>query len=58
MNDGAFEHGARCQRDKQEGQAQLFGDAAMDEIQPGVPSSGPTLPQAPPWSESMQLAYE
>jgi DNA polymerase-3 subunit alpha len=51
--DAACEYGARVQRDRTEGQAQLFGGA--DE---GAPVGDGRLPEAPPWSESEQLAFE
>jgi DNA polymerase-3 subunit alpha len=53
--DVACEHGARMQRDQNEGQAQLFG---------GFDDTGSTahvaftLPDATPWTESEQLAFE
>jgi len=52
--DVACEYGARLQRDRNEGQAQLFGGAAEDE----TPTADGRLPEAPPWSESEQLAFE
>jgi DNA polymerase-3 subunit alpha len=56
--DAAFEHGARCQRDKEEGQAQLFGNAGTDDA-PQDGGLGPvSLPLAPEWNESTQLANE
>ena len=55
--DAACEHGARLQRDKSEGQAQLFG--GMEEPVPaGEGLQAATLPEAAPWSETEQLAYE
>jgi DNA polymerase-3 subunit alpha len=50
--DKAIEHGGRHQRDRDKGQNQLFGgmDAAA-----GAPAP---LPDAPPWSEAQQLAFE
>jgi DNA polymerase-3 subunit alpha len=54
--DAACEHGARHQRDKEEGQAQLFG--LVDVASSSNGSGSMSLPQAPPWSESEQLAYE
>jgi DNA polymerase-3 subunit alpha len=52
--DAACEHGVRLQRDKNEGQAQLFG---------AEPAAGhglkmAPLPEAPPWSETEQLTFE
>jgi DNA polymerase-3 subunit alpha len=59
--DQACEYGARLQRDRDEGQAQLFG-ALFDD---GKGASDTTaadhtlrLPDAPAWSESEQLAFE
>ena len=51
--DRALEHGARSQRDRDLGQSQLFADPEVDGDSGGIP-----LPEAPPWSESQQLAYE
>jgi DNA polymerase-3 subunit alpha len=55
--DAACEHGARHQRDRDEGQAQLFGFAGDT---PGIAGDGPAvpLPQTPPWTEAEQLAFE
>ncbi|MCC7417238.1 MAG: DNA polymerase III subunit alpha [Acidobacteria bacterium] len=54
--DGACEHGARLQRDRDEGQAQLFG------FDPGPAAAGgrslAPLPEAAPWSEAERLAFE
>ncbi|MEW5982468.1 MAG: DNA polymerase III subunit alpha [Acidobacteriota bacterium] len=52
--DGAVDHGSRHQRDRDKGQAQLFG---------GPPDGGgadhdPALPSADPWSDAQQLAFE
>jgi DNA polymerase III subunit alpha len=52
--DAACEHGVRAQRDKDLGQADLFGIGAMPDGQP-VPCA---LPDVPAWSESEQLTYE
>jgi DNA polymerase-3 subunit alpha len=52
--DSACEHGARAQRDKDLGQADLFGAGASPEDAP-TPFS---LPDAPAWSESEQLNCE
>jgi DNA polymerase III subunit alpha len=55
--DAACEHGARHQRDKIEGQAQLFGVAGAGED--GATGPGDvSLPDATPWTESEQLAFE
>jgi DNA polymerase-3 subunit alpha len=54
--DAACEQGARLQRDRNEGQAQLFGGFGDDDHH-----SGPTqvpLPSAAPWTEQEQLAFE
>jgi DNA polymerase-3 subunit alpha len=50
--DKALEHGGRHQRDRDKGQSLLFGGA--DE---GVSAEVP-LPDAPPWTEAQQLAFE
>jgi DNA polymerase III subunit alpha len=54
--DATCEYGARLQRDRSEGQAQLFG--GFDDGP--TPGAGPamTLPDVPPWTESEQLAFE
>ena len=59
--DAAYEHGARLKRDRDEGQAQLFGgpiagDEKAETAVDGV--GGFALPDAPPWSETEQLAGE
>ena len=53
--DAACEHGGRHQRDRDEGQAQLFGfgDEHRDAGGGAVP-----LPAAPPWTETEQLGFE
>jgi DNA polymerase-3 subunit alpha len=56
--DAACDHGARLQRDKSEGQAQLFGALGGDEQDVGKGENGPPLPAATPWTESEQLAFE
>jgi DNA polymerase-3 subunit alpha len=64
--DAACEYGARLQRDRSDGQAQLFGafgDDAGTDTAPGGDGfqDGPrdaTLPEAPPWTESDRLAFE
>jgi DNA polymerase III subunit alpha len=57
--DAACEYGARHQRDRDEGQAQLFANAGGDEEHagPGTPA-GFTLPAAPAWTETEQLGFE
>jgi DNA polymerase-3 subunit alpha len=54
--DVACEHGARLQRDRNEGQAQLFG--GLDEDTTQVGGARVPLPDAPPWNESEQLSFE
>jgi DNA polymerase-3 subunit alpha len=55
--DLACEHGARQQRDRNLGQAQLFGGASADGVDAGNPArSGPA--HVEPWTEVQQLAYE
>ncbi len=56
--DAAVEHGARVQRDRDQGQAQLFGgfDDGPAHSADGAP--GLTLPEAKPWTEAEQLAFE
>ncbi|HXG54748.1 MAG TPA: DNA polymerase III subunit alpha [Vicinamibacterales bacterium] len=51
--DRALEHAGRHQRDRDQGQHQLFGGTAED----GEPTSVP-LPDATPWPEAQQLAGE
>ena len=51
--DRALEHGTRSQRDRDRGQSQLFGDPEGNGDFGGI-----RLPEAAPWSESQQLAYE
>jgi DNA polymerase-3 subunit alpha len=56
--DAACEHGARVQRDRHEGQAQLFGAFAGDGDEAGNRRETVALPDAPVWTEAEQLAYE
>jgi DNA polymerase-3 subunit alpha len=51
--DKAIEHGGRHQRDRDQGQHQLFGGADEE-------SGGPAyaLPDAPAWTDAQQLAFE
>jgi len=61
--DTACEHGARLQRDRNEGQAQLFGgfgDSDGDSNGAGAehPLGVAALPAAKPWTEAEQLGYE
>jgi DNA polymerase-3 subunit alpha len=55
--DAACEHGARHQRDRNEGQAQLFGAFGSDAGHASEPAHVP-LPPATPWTEQEQLAFE
>jgi len=54
--DSACEHGTRLQRDRAQGQAQLFGGASDDQgnADEGASPHG----NAEPWTEVQQLAYE
>jgi DNA polymerase-3 subunit alpha len=52
--DGAIEHGARKQRDREQGQADLFGGASDG----GESLTLIRLPDAPPWSEAELLSHE
>ena len=55
--DAACEHGARLQRDRSDGQAQLFG--AVDEGGGAAHAAeGLQLPDAAAWTESEQLSFE
>ncbi|HEV8345414.1 MAG TPA: DNA polymerase III subunit alpha [Vicinamibacterales bacterium] len=57
--DGACEYGARIQRDRDQGQAQLFG--GLDESAAASAGDGlqaVTLPEAKAWTEAEQLAFE
>jgi DNA polymerase-3 subunit alpha len=56
--DGACEYGARAQRDREQGQAQLFGGLDDHASTSGSSGVGLTLPDAASWTESEQLAYE
>ena len=57
--DAACEHGARFQRDRDEGQAQLFGALDHDASSGnGSSRSAPQLPEAPPWTDAERLAFE
>ncbi len=55
--DAACEHGARHQRDRDEGQAQLFGSFGDE---PGAEAAATMirLPETAPWMEAEQLAFE
>jgi DNA polymerase-3 subunit alpha len=57
--DGACEHGARTQRDKELGQTDLFVSLAETTSASGETSSvSIPLPDVPPWAEIDQLTYE
>jgi DNA polymerase III subunit alpha len=51
--DKATEHGSRHQRNRDEGMVSFFDLANDDEPATAIP-----LPEAPPWSEAQQLAFE
>jgi len=51
--DKAVEHGSRHQRDREDGHVSLFGATGDD----GTPDVIP-LPDATPWTEAQQLAFE
>jgi DNA polymerase III subunit alpha len=51
--DKAIEHGGRHQRDRDQGQTQLFGGFGSDE-----PVDAVRLPDAPAWADAQQLAFE
>ena len=52
--DGAVDYGNRHQRDRDKGQAQLFGGGDGG----GDSQADAPLPQAPPWTDPQQLAFE
>jgi DNA polymerase-3 subunit alpha len=57
--DAACEYGTRLQRDRSDGQAQLFGATEDDGAGAAAGrAAGMTLPTATPWTESEQLGYE
>jgi len=56
--DSACEHGARLQRDRDEGQAQLFGRLDEGHEDAGGAATPASLPDAKPWTEAEQLGYE
>ena len=58
--DLACEHGARHQRDKSEGQAQLFGGFGADDRRDAGDDRpmAAQLPDAAPWTETEQLSFE
>jgi DNA polymerase III subunit alpha len=54
--DLACEHGARLQRDRSLGQAQLFGGGSAEGEEPTLALANPV--SVTPWTEVQQLAYE
>src|SRR5207247_2813094 len=56
--DAACEHGTRHQRDKNEGQAQLFGAFSDPDAQGDLDSRSFPLPDAQAWSDAERLAFE
>jgi DNA polymerase III subunit alpha len=59
--DAACEHGMRHQRDRDEGQAQLFGAFGDHEDSSGTGDGASRivpLPEAPPWTDTERLAGE
>src|SRR5262245_28659444 len=58
--DPVCEHGARVQRDRNEGQAQLFGalDDGGGEGENGSESATMRLPEVVAWTDTEQLAFE
>jgi DNA polymerase III subunit alpha len=52
----ALDHGNRSRRDRDQGQAQLFG--GFGEPEAGAEPGDGELPPAPPWIEAQQLAFE
>ncbi|HWW88184.1 MAG TPA: DNA polymerase III subunit alpha, partial [Vicinamibacterales bacterium] len=58
--DSACEYGLRVQRDRLEGQAQLFGafDHGDDSGGGSPAEKGTSLPEARPWSETERLTFE
>ena len=56
--DVACEHGARHQRDRDEGQAQLFGSDEFNRTDGSIEGRLSSLPAAQAWTESEQLAFE
>lgn len=52
----ALDHGTRSRRDRDQGQAQLFG--GFDESGSAGSDAEMELPEAPPWNESQHLAAE
>ncbi len=56
--DAACEYGTRLQRDRDEGQAQLFGSFDTADGHPGNGATPQLLPDAKPWTEIEHLAFE
>jgi DNA polymerase-3 subunit alpha len=58
--DPACDAGARLQRDRDQGQAQLFGALLDDPVAGagGQEGAGVALPDARPWTDAEQLAFE
>jgi len=54
----ACEHGIRLQRDRDKGQAQLFEVEAEPDESPGGGEGAFARPDAEPWTEQQQLAFE
>jgi len=52
--DSAIEHGSRRQRDRDQGQPELFSESDAD----GRAGEAMHLPEATPWTEDTQLAFE
>ncbi len=59
--EAAYDYGARAQRDREQGQAQLFGsmfDEPPVEASTRSPGARLQLPDAKPWTDAEQLAFE
>jgi DNA polymerase-3 subunit alpha len=56
--DAACDHGTRHQRDKNEGQAQLFGGFGEETRSEDCEATVMPLPEAPAWTETEQLGFE
>jgi DNA polymerase III subunit alpha len=54
--DRAMESGQKAQRDREQGQSNLFGMLGLDEGAPGSPNE--RVPDAADWGEGERLAYE
>ncbi len=55
--DAACEYGTRLQRDRSDGQAQLFGAVETTDASANA-DTGMTLPEAKAWTETEQLGFE